>query len=139
MRISMYDPDMTSPMREELTSNGIQDLRTPEDVDKALKTKDNIFVIVNSVCGCGAGSARPGIILALKNKKLPKMVTVFAGVDYEAVDKARSYFPEYPPTSPSFFLLKNNKVLFAMQRQDILGKPPELVAEIVTEAFNKFL
>ena len=136
----MYDQELVKPMREELTKNGVQELKTPEEVDNIInKNKETLFIIVNSVCGCAAGSARPGLLLALKNKKIPnKTVTVFAGVDREATEKARSYFKSYQPSSPSMFLFKDQNIVFALQRNDIEGRKPEEIAEILKENFNKY-
>ena len=136
----MYDPDLTKPMREELTKNGILELRTVEEVDETLNNnKGTLLVIVNSVCGCGAGTARPGLLLSLKNNKLPnKVVTVFAGVDKEATEKARSYFKNYSPSSPSMFLFKDNNVIFALERNNIEGKDPEEVSHLLIDAYDNF-
>ena len=136
----MYDPELTRPMRGELVDNGVQELRTPEDVDKTLTNTNGTFlIIVNSVCGCGAGTARPGLLLSLKNNKPPnKIFTVFAGVDREATEKARSYFKDYLPSSPSMFLFKDNQLVFALERSNIEGKNPEQVALELLNAYNKF-
>src|SRR5687768_2953000 len=102
MASSMYPEEMTKPMREELTRFGVEDLRTPEDVDKVLnEKKGTVLVVVNSVCGCAAGNARPGVLKSLRNAIKPdRVVTVFAGVDREATQQARSYFKGYQPSSP---------------------------------------
>ena len=136
----MYDPELVKPMREELTKNNVKELKTPEDVDSIInKNKGTLLIIVNSVCGCAAGSARPGLLLALKNKKVPsKTATVFAGVDREATEQARKYFKNYLPSSPSMFLFKDQNIIFALQRQDIEGKKPEEISERLKETFNKY-
>lgn len=136
----MYDPELTRPMRQELVNNGVIELKTPKEVDEAINnTKGTFLIIINSVCGCGAGTARPGVILSLKNKKLPaKIFTVFAGVDREATEKARTYFQNYAPSSPSMFLFKNNELVFALERSNIEGKQPEAISILLTEAFNKY-
>ncbi len=136
----MYDPELVKPMKEELTKNNVKELKTPEEVDGIInKNKGTLLVIVNSVCGCAAGSARPGLLLALKNKKVPsKAATVFAGVDREATEQARKYFKNYLPSSPSMFLFKEQNIIFALQRHEIEGKKPEDISKILTEAFNKY-
>lgn len=136
----MYDPELVKPMREELTKNSVKELKTPKDVDHIInKNKGTLLIVVNSVCGCAAGSARPGILLALKNKKTPdKTATVFAGVDREATEKARSYFKNYLPSSPSMFLFKDQNIIFALQRNDIEGRKPEEISHKLIEAFNKY-
>ncbi len=135
----MYDPRLVQPMREQLTSLGVQELKTPEEVDGVLKSNpETTLVIVNSVCGCAAGAARPAVALALKHNKLPKKVaTVFAGQDKEATDRARSYFVGYPPSSPSMALLKNGEVVQMIHRQDIEGYSAEEIAKKLTDAFEK--
>ena len=136
----MYDPELTKPMREELVNSGVQELRTLEEVDKALSNSNDTFlVMVNSVCGCGAGTARPGLILSLNNTKIPdKLFTVFAGVDREATERARTYFKNYYPSSPSMFLFKNGQLVFALERHNIEGKSPEQVSELLNEAYNNY-
>src|SRR3989344_3074662 len=114
----MYQDWMTKPLEEELTSIGVKALKTPEDVEKTLKEKGTTLLVINSVCGCAAGSARPGVKLALKNKIKPeKAVTVFAGVDLDAVAKARTYITKYPPSSPSIALFKDKISLFLAKRR----------------------
>jgi len=136
----MYDPELTRPMRQELVNNGVIELKTPQEVDETINnTKGTFLIIVNSVCGCGAGTARPGLLLSLKNNKIPnKIFTVFAGVDREATEKARSYFRDYPPSSPSMFLFKDNKLVFALERSNIEGKELEKLSSLLTEAYNKY-
>src|SRR5256884_921437 len=113
-----YPEFMVQPMREELTVLGVEELRTPEAVDEALKnSRGTIMVVVNSVCGCAAGKARPGIALALQNEVRPdKVATVFAGADIEATDRARSYFTGYRPSSPSIGLFKDGQFVYMMER-----------------------
>jgi putative YphP/YqiW family bacilliredoxin len=136
----MYDPALVQPMREELTKIGVIEMRTPSEVDEILSQKSGtVMVIVNSVCGCAAGGARPGVALALNHAKKPSHVTtVFAGQDKEATEQARKYFLGYPPTSPSIGLLKDGKLVFMMQRQDIEGHDAEGIAKKLTEAFDKY-
>ena len=116
-----YSELMIRPMREELTRIGVEELRTPEQVDETLtKTDGTVMVVVNSICGCAAGKARPGIARALQHSVKPdKVATVFAGADIEATDKARSYFTGYAPSSPSIALLKDGKLVYMMERRDI--------------------
>ncbi len=135
----LYPPEMTEPMRQELTSLGVEDLRTPEQVDEALGTPGTVLVVVNSVCGCAAGGARPAVAIALGHSKLPdRVVTVFAGVDREAVERARSYFVGYPPSSPQMALLRDGKVVFMLQRHQIEGRDPHSIARDLTAAFDQF-
>ena len=135
----MYDPVMVAPMRDELTRVGVKSLATAAEVDKLLGTgKGTTFVVVNSVCGCAAGNARPGVALAVKHAKLPdNLVTVFAGVDREATERARSYFKGYMPSSPSMALIKDGQCVFMLQRHEIEGRDPQMIAKRVTEAFDK--
>jgi putative YphP/YqiW family bacilliredoxin len=134
-----YPEFMIAPMREELTSLGVEELRTPEAVDEAVKnSKGTVMVIVNSVCGCAAGKARPGIALALQHGVRPdKVATVFAGADIEATERARSYFTGYLPSSPSIGLFKDGQLVYMMERYQIEGKGPEQIAEELKSAFEK--
>ena len=128
-------------MREELARKGIKELKTPADVDAELKDqKGTTLLFVNSVCGCAAGAARPGLNLALSKatKKPGKVVTVFAGQDKEATVKARGYFPEIPPSSPSAFLFKDGKVVAAVPRSHIEGNGPDAVAKELTQIFEQY-
>jgi len=131
---------MIRPMREELTRLGVAELRTAEDVDATLQPADGtVMVVVNSVCGCAAGRARPGIALALQHEVLPdKVATVFAGADIEATEKARSYFTGYRPSSPSIGLFKDGKLVFMMERYQIEGRGAEQIAQELTQAFDTF-
>lgn len=135
----MYDPMMTAPMRDELTRHGVTSLETPDAVDEVLKrTGETTLVVVNSVCGCAAANARPGVALALKHGTQPSnVVTVFAGVDREATDRARSYFRGYMPSSPSIALVKDGEVAFILQRHEIEGRSPEDIAGRLTGAFDE--
>lgn len=136
----MYDPNLVEPMRKDLTSAGVEELRTAADVDRVLKDPSGtVFVVVNSVCGCAAGAARPAVKLALQHAKRPaKLVTVFAGQDKEATERARSYFVGYPPSSPSMALLKNGEVVKMIHRRDIEGFSAEEIAQKITTAFDEF-
>ncbi len=135
----MYNPALVQPMRDELTSLGVTELTTASEVDEVLSKKEGtVLVVVNSVCGCAAGAARPGVKLALQNDKKPtKVTTVFAGQDKEATEKARSYFLGYPPSSPSAALLKDGEVVFMLQRRDIEGYSAAEISEKLKTAFNE--
>jgi putative YphP/YqiW family bacilliredoxin len=134
-----YPEEVIRPMREELTRLGVQELRTPEAVDQALKdSKGTIMVVVNSICGCAAGKARPGIAMALQNAVRPdKVATVFAGGDIEATERARSYFTGFGPSSPSIGLLKDGQLVYMMERYQIEGRGPEQIAGELRQAFEK--
>jgi putative YphP/YqiW family bacilliredoxin len=140
MEDPMYPTELTDPMREELVHLGVEELRTPEDVDRVLSEKTGTtLVFVNSVCGCAAGMARPGLTLALQNEVLPgKATTVFAGVDTEATARVRSYFSEYPPSSPQVALFKDGKLVHLIQRHQIEGTTPEEVASKLVAAFKEY-
>ena len=133
-----YSELMIRPFREELTRVGVEETRTPDDVEAALATDGTVMVVVNSVCGCAAGKARPGIAKALQNATLPsKVVTVFAGADIEATDRARSYFAPYPPSSPQIAIMKDKKVLFMLERHQIQDRSADQIASELTAAFNE--
>jgi len=133
----MYDPVMVQPMRDELSSIGVQELHTPDDVDAAMREPGTTLVFVNSVCGCAAGSARPGFKLSLMNAKKPaRLVTVFAGMDTDATARAREYFRPYRPSSPQIALMKDGQLVQMIQRQDIEGKDPASVAKKLQEAYD---
>jgi putative YphP/YqiW family bacilliredoxin len=123
---------MTAPMREELTRAGFRELRTPEEVDAAAAERGPVLVVVNSICGCAAGIARPGILMSLSHPKAPPArTTVFAGGDVEATARARSYFGGNPPSSPQVAILSEGKLLFLLQRQEIEGRSaPEIAARL---------
>jgi putative YphP/YqiW family bacilliredoxin len=135
----MYDPELVQPMRDEVTRLGLKELRTPTDVDSALAQPGTALVFVNSVCGCAAGGARPGLRLALEHatKKPTAMYTVFAGMETDATQKARGYFTPYRPSSPQIALLKDGKLVTMIQRHDIEGQQPAAVAEMLTKAFEQ--
>jgi putative YphP/YqiW family bacilliredoxin len=134
-----YPEFLIAPMREDLTRLGVEELRTPEAVDETVQnSKGTVMIVVNSVCGCAAGKARPGVALALQNEVRPdKVATVFAGGDIEATDRARSYFTGYPPSSPSIGILKDGKLVYMMERHQIEGKGPEQIAEELKVAFEQ--
>jgi bacilliredoxin len=136
----LYPPEITEPCRQDLVQAGVAELRTPSDVDMVLKnSKGTVLVMVNSVCGCAAGMARPGLKMALQHTKLPeKVTTVFAGVDREATEQARKYIPGYPPSSPSIALLKDGKPVYVMERWQIEGRSPQEIAYDLVEAFDQF-
>jgi len=135
----MYDPDLVQPMREEVTRLGVKELKTAADVEAAVQLPGTTLIFVNSVCGCAAGGARPGLRTALMNAKKPaNMFTVFAGMETQATEKAREFFKPYRPSSPQIALLKDGKLVKMLQRQDIEGKQPADVARSLSEAFNEF-
>jgi putative YphP/YqiW family bacilliredoxin len=130
---------MIRPMREELTRIGVEELRTPDDVAQTLEnSQGTVMVVVNSICGCAAGKARPGIAQALQHSVRPdKVTTVFAGADIEATEKARSYFTGYAPSSPSIALLKDGKLVYMMERRQIEGRDAYQVASELVQAFDQ--
>ncbi len=135
----MYPEFFIAPMREELTRLGVKELRTPDDVDTTVKAAgETVMVVVNSVCGCAAGKARPGVALALQHENKPDTVaTVFAGADVEATERARSYFVGYPPSSPSIALMRDGKMLYMMERHQIENQEADTIARDLTAAFDK--
>src|SRR2546422_9740276 len=135
-----YPEEVIRPMREELTRLGVEELRTAEAVDQAVKnSQGTVMVVVNSICGCAAGKARPGIALALQHGVRPdRVATVFAGADIEATERARSYFTGYLPSSPSIGLFKDGRLVYMMERYQIEGKGPEQIAEELTRAFDAY-
>jgi putative YphP/YqiW family bacilliredoxin len=135
----MYDERLVTPMRQELTRIGVDELRTPEEVDSAVQAKGTTLVVVNSVCGCSARNARPAVAMALQNPIKPDhLTTVFAGQDTDATNRARGYFTGYPPSSPQIALLKDGKVTFMLERWQIEGRPAEEIAHDLVNAFNKY-
>jgi putative YphP/YqiW family bacilliredoxin len=135
-----YPEFFVAPMRLELTRLGVQELRTAEEVDTAVRTTPGpLMIVVNSVCGCAAGKARPGVALALQHHTRPdRVATVFAGADIEATDRARSYFVGYAPSSPSLALLRDGKLVFMLERAQIENRTAEQIAATLTAAFDKF-
>ena len=135
-----YPPELAQPMREELTAVGFQELLTPADVDAALGTSDEtVLVVVNSVCGCAAGKARPGVLQALEHPVRPdRLVTVFAGMELDATERARAYFEGYPPSSPQIALMKNGRLLHMLERKDIEGRDAPAIAGDLRSAFDTF-
>src|SRR5881227_2060982 len=134
-----YPEIMIRPMREDLTRIGVEEFRTAESVDQAVKnTNGTLMIVVNSICGCAAGKARPGVALALQNSIRPDRIgTVFAGADLEATDRARSYFTGYRPSSPSIGILKDGELVFMMERYQIEGRGPEQIAAELKRAFDE--
>ena len=134
----MYPEFLIDPMREELTRHGVRELRAAVDVDEVLmNTPGTVMVVVNSVCGCAAGKARPGVALALQHTVTPDLVTtVFAGADVEATERARGYFTGYPPSSPSIALLRGGKLLYMMERHQIENREAPDIAAQLTAAFD---
>ena len=135
----MYPEFMIAPMREELTRFGVRELRTAEEVDEAIaRTPGTTMVVVNSVCGCAAGRARPGVALSLQHAVKPDhLTTVFAGADIEATERARSYFTGYPPSSPSIALLRDGKLIYFIERHQIENQEAPAIAAQLTAAFDK--
>jgi putative YphP/YqiW family bacilliredoxin len=134
-----YPEIMIKPMREDLTRFGVEETRTPEEVVDAVEnTEGTVMVIVNSVCGCAAGKARPGIAMALQNEVKPdRVTTVFAGADIEATEVARGYFKGYQPSSPSIGILRGGELVYMMQRRDIEVRTAEQIAAELVNAFNE--
>ncbi|PWT82473.1 MAG: BrxA/BrxB family bacilliredoxin [Acidobacteria bacterium] len=135
-----YPEIMIRPMREELTRLGAEELRTPEAVDKAVEsTEGTLMVIVNSICGCAAGKARPGVALALQHDVKPdKVATGFAGADIEATERARNYFKPYGPSSPSIAILKGGELVYMLERYQIEGRDATQIAQELRSAFDKY-
>ena len=136
----MYPEEMVMPMARELTNEGFVELKSAEEAENAIKENTGtMFLIVNSVCGCAAGSARPGVIEALQGEKKPdRLYTVFAGVDREATEKAREFLLPYPPSSPSIALFKDNQLVHMIERHQIEGRPAEIIAKHLEQVFDHF-
>lgn len=135
----MYDERFVTPMRQELTQLGVEELRTPEEVDARLKdAKGTTLVVVNSICGCAARMARPAVATALQHSSKPDhLTTVFAGQDADATDRARGYFTGYPPSSPQIALMKDGQVVFMLERWQIEGRPATAIADDLIQAFDE--
>ncbi len=135
----MYPEEMVKPMRAELTEAGFEELYSAGAVENAIEKPGTTLVVVNSVCGCAARNARPGTKMSLDNEKKPNhLITVFAGVDKEAVEAARGFMFPFPPSSPSIALFKNGELVHMLERHHIEGRPAELIAENLKDAFNEF-
>ncbi|MEE3181870.1 MAG: BrxA/BrxB family bacilliredoxin [Planctomycetota bacterium] len=134
----LYDPTAVQPMRDELTRVGVDELTTSENVDDVLgKNEGTVLLMVNSVCGCAAGNARPGVMLALQNGLIPdRLTTVFAGQDKEATEKARSYMSEFPPSSPCIAVFQDGRVHTIIERHNIEGRSPQDIAIMLVNSFN---
>jgi putative YphP/YqiW family bacilliredoxin len=134
----MYDPELVQPMRDEVTRLGVKELKTPQDVEAAVKKPGTTLIFVNSVCGCAAGGARPALKLALMSAKKPQnLFTVFAGMEAEATQKAREFWAPYRPSSPQIALMKDGKLVKMLQRQDIEGRDPATIAKDLSTAFDQ--
>jgi len=135
----MYPEALVKPMKAELTSAGFEELLSPDNVDKALKEQGTVLVVVNSVCGCAAGAARPGVKLSLSNTKKPsKLTTVFAGFDTDAVAQARKHFAPYPPSSPCIALFKNGELVHFVERHNIEGRTAQMIADHLKMVYDEF-
>jgi putative YphP/YqiW family bacilliredoxin len=135
----MYPEYLVEPMRAELTNVGFEELKTPEAVETAITGQGTVLVVVNSVCGCAAANARPAARMAASNEKHPdKMVTVFAGMEKEAVDKARGFMMPFPPSSPSMALFKDGKLVHMIERHQIEGRPAQMIADSLIGAFEQY-
>ena len=135
----MYPEEIVKPMKEELTTIGFEDLLSAQDVESALSKSGTTLVMVNSVCGCAAANARPGVRFSLSNDKTPDhLVTVFAGVDRDATDTARSKMIPFPPSSPSLALFKDGELVHMVERHHIEGRPAEMISENLKEAYDEF-
>ena len=137
--ISMYPETIVKPMKAELTSAGFEDLTTPEAVDAAVNSKGTVLMVINSVCGCAAGAARPAVKIAVSDGKRPdKLTTVFAGFDTEAVAQARKHMLPYPPSSPSIALFKDGKLVHFIERHHIEGRSAQMISDNLKMAFDQF-
>ena len=134
----MYPPELVKPMREDLTNVGFTELHNAEDVNNTLNKPGTTLVVVNSVCGCAAANARPAAAMSLQNKKKPdQIVTVFAGVDKEAVDAAREHMIPFPPSSPCMALFKNGELVHMLERHHIEGRPADMISDNLKNAYNE--
>lgn len=134
----MYPAELVKPMREDLTKVGFEELHTTEAVDKAIAKEGTTLMVVNSVCGCAAANARPGARMSLQNAKRPDhLVTVFAGVDKDATNKAREYMIPFPPSSPCMALFKDGELVHMLERHHIEGRPAELISDNLMDAYNE--
>lgn len=135
----MYPEEIVKPMKAQLVDAGFKELHTAQDVEQIIKQPGTTLVMVNSVCGCAAGTARPGTIMSLQGEKKPAhLTTVFAGVDTEAVNKAREHMVPFPPSSPAVALFKDGELVHMLERHHIEGRSAEMIAENLTEAYNEF-
>ncbi|KLT65219.1 BrxA/BrxB family bacilliredoxin [Pedobacter sp. BMA] len=135
----MYPEYLVEPMRKELTNVGFEELKNAQEVDQAIKGEGTVFVVVNSVCGCAAANARPAARAAAAHAKHPdKLVTVFAGMEKEAVDQARSHMMPFPPSSPAMALFKDGKLVHMIERHQIEGRPAQMIADNLIGAFEQY-
>jgi putative YphP/YqiW family bacilliredoxin len=135
----MYPPELVAPMRDELSNVGFEQMQSPEDVDRVLNSEGTVLVVLNSVCGCAAGSMRPGVRMSLEGTKKPaKLASTFAGVDRDAVDRARKYMLPYPPSSPAIGLFKDGRLVHMIERHHIEGRSPQMIAENLQMAFDEY-
>jgi putative YphP/YqiW family bacilliredoxin len=135
----MYPEALVKPMKNELVQSGFEDCYTPELIENAIKQDGTVLVVVNSVCGCAAGAARPGVIKSLNSSKKPtKLATVFAGFDTDAVAKARTHFAPYPPSSPAIALFKNGNLVHFIERHNIEGRSADMIADHLKMAYDEF-
>ncbi len=135
----MYPESIVKPMKDELTTVGFEDCNTPEAVDNAIKTEGTVLMVVNSVCGCAAGAARPGVKMSLSGDKKPsKLTTVFAGFDIDSVAQARKHFAPYPPSSPAIALFKNGELVHFVERHNIEGRNAQMIAEHLKMVYEEF-
>ncbi|HEY8387848.1 MAG TPA: BrxA/BrxB family bacilliredoxin [Parasegetibacter sp.] len=136
----MYPAEIVMPMKAELTENGFEELLTPEDVEKTLAEKGTTLVMINSVCGCSAGSARPGVLMAVSNSEVrpDRLTTTFAGFDIDAVKKLREHLLPYPPSSPAIALFKDGQLVHMIERHMIEGRPAQMIAHNLIEAFKHY-
>lgn len=136
----MYPPQLVMPMKEELVKAGFEDVTAADRVDSVVKAPGTVLMVVNSVCGCAAGAARPGVRMSLQGegKKPEKLTTVFAGFDTEAVTQARKYFAPYPPSSPAIALFKDGKLVHFVERHHIEGRSADMIAEHLKQAYAEF-
>ncbi len=136
----MYPQELVQPMKDEMTSRGFEELTTPEAVDQAMKEPGTTLVLINSVCGCSAGTARPGVLIAVENSdsKPDHLLTSFAGFDTEAVQQVRTYLKPYPPSSPAIALFKDGQLVHMIERHMIEGRSADMIADNLKEAFNQY-
>jgi putative YphP/YqiW family bacilliredoxin len=136
----MYPAQIVIPMKEELTENGFEELLTPDSVENTLKQEGTTLVMINSVCGCSAGSARPGVLMAVHNseKRPDRLTTSFAGFDIEAVKTLREHLLPYPPSSPAIALFKDGNLVHMIERHQIEGRPAQMIAQNLIAAFNEY-
>ncbi len=136
----MYPAQIVIPMKEELTEQGFEELLTPADVDAMVSDKGTTLVVINSVCGCSAGSARPGVLMSVNNgnKKPDRLTTTFAGFDVDAVKKLREYLLPYPPSSPAVALFKDGQLVHMIERHQIEGRPAQMIAQNLMAAYEEY-